>query len=197
MMLVTEYMDNGDLKTLLANCNSNTFSWEQKIQCALDVSEGLVYIHSMDPKIIHRDLKSANVLLNTEMCAKITDFGVSRETNDSTMTSGVGTYRWMAPEVLVDGHYTELADIFSFGAILSELDTHRIPYSGLLNANGNPLTDTAIITRVVRGSLRPSFTASCPRVIHELAAECLSFHPDTRPRATEVAYRLRMALKQT
>jgi len=196
MMLVTEYMSNGDLRNYLRNTNSNSFSWKQKIEFALSISEGLVYIHSLDPKIIHRDLKSANVLLDEDMQAKITDFGVSRETNDATMTAGIGTYRWMAPEVLMGKYYSESADIFSLGAILSELDTHDIPFGGLVNSNGKPFADTTILTQVVNGNLRPSFTDTCPRVILDLATACLAFNSEERPRASEVPYQLRTALKK-
>ncbi|OQR88498.1 kinase, partial [Thraustotheca clavata] len=119
IMLVTEFMDAGDLRNFLYS--NQVMQWNQKIQIALDIAEGLVYLHTLDPRVIHRDLKSRNVLLNSKQQTKITDFGVSRENDDATMTAGIGTYRWMAPEVLQDGHYTESADIFSFGVILAEL----------------------------------------------------------------------------
>ena len=195
-MLVTEYMSNGDLQNFLSHASSSSFSWKQKLRCALDVSEGLVYLHSWDPKIIHRDLKPANVLLNGELRAKIADFGISREMDESTMTVGMGTYRWMAPEVLTSGHYSESADIFSLGAILSELDTHKTPYSDLVNTNGKSLTDAAILSKVMNGGIRPTFTAACPRVVLDLAADCLSFDPEERPLAVEVSFRLRTALKE-
>jgi len=196
MMLVTEYMSNGDLRNYLRETNSSSFSWKQKITCALNVSEGLTCIHSLVPKIIHRDLKSANVLLDDKLHAKITDFGVSRETTDATMTAGIGTYRWMAPEVLTGEHYTESADIFSLGAIFSELDTHRIPYAGLSNPNGKPMTDTAILALVMSGTLRPTFTDSCPQAIRDLANQCLNFNPEQRPQAATVSFHLLTALKQ-
>jgi len=157
--------------------------------------QSMIYMHSLNPKIIHRGLKSANVLLDEDMQAKITDFGVSRETNDATMTAGIGTYRWMAPEVLMGKYYSESADIFSLGAILSELDTHNIPYEGLVNSNGNPLIDTAILAQVMNGKLLPSFTDTCPQAIVDLATACFAFNSEERPRAFEVSYRLHTALK--
>ncbi|ETV99750.1 TKL/DRK protein kinase [Aphanomyces invadans] len=191
--LVTEFMDGGDLRSILqANALSRTLTWRHKMQCALHVAEGLVYLHTMDPVVIHRDLKSRNVLLDARLNAKITDFGIAREAEDVTMTAGIGTYRWMAPEVLQDGHYSELADLFSFGVILSELDTELLPYSDLRNASGNPLTDTTIMAKVMAGQIQPTFSATVPSWFSALAKECLARNPSDRPSAMQVAYRLRL-----
>jgi len=195
MMLITEFMDRGDLRNVLQATDFNTFPWQDKLQCALNIAEGLIYLHLMDPRVIHRDLKSRNVLLDSKSGAKITDFGVSRETDDATMTAGIGTYRWMAPEVLSDGHYAESADIFSFGVILSELDTHCVPYSDLRNASGNPMTDTAIMSKVMAGDLHPTFTSQCPEWYYGLALKCMSIDAADRPTAIEAAYFIRSQLR--
>ncbi|CAK4632042.1 unnamed protein product [Aphanomyces euteiches] len=140
IVMVTEYMDKGDLRNFLQATTPATLAWRDKLNVALSVGHALVYLHSLDLKVIHSDLKSRNVLLNSAMHAKLTDFGVSREFDDiETLTAGVGTYRWMAPEVLQDGHYTESADIYSFGVILAELSTHLIPYQDLKNAQRQSL----------------------------------------------------------
>ncbi|ETV99743.1 TKL protein kinase [Aphanomyces invadans] len=196
MMLLTEFMDGGDLRSVLdANKSSRSFTWIQKLKVALQVAEGLVYLHLMDPKVIHRDLKSRNVLLDSTKGAKITDFGIARETDDSTMTAGIGTFRWIAPEVLQDGHYTEAADMFSFGVILAELSTEIIPYSDLRNDKGNVYTDTAIMAKVMAGELRPSFATDAPMWYLTLANECLAVDPDIRPTAMQVAYGIRSQLE--
>ncbi|KDO30754.1 TKL protein kinase [Saprolegnia parasitica CBS 223.65] len=189
MLLITEYMDGGDLRNLLASTQS--FSWPQKVHVALHIAEALVYLHSLEPKIIHRDLKSRNVLLNTKLDAKLTDFGVSRETDDATMTAGIGTYRWMAPEVLQDGHYTESADVFSFGVILAELSNEIVPYSDLRNVNGNPYTDTAIMAKVMKGELQPTLSPDCPQWYVELTQRCMQLRNFDRPSALDVAVVLR------
>ncbi|KAH9123018.1 hypothetical protein AeMF1_005890 [Aphanomyces euteiches] len=108
---VMEFMDSGDLKNYLEILKS--IRWQEKIQHLLCISEGLVYLHSMD--IIHRDIKSRNVLLDSIKGTKLTDFGISKEDMQATMTVGVGTFRWMAPEVLQDKYYTVAADIYSLG----------------------------------------------------------------------------------
>ncbi|EQC34815.1 TKL protein kinase [Saprolegnia diclina VS20] len=196
MMLVTEYMDAGDLRNLLqVTASTKSFTWTKKVHVAHQIAEGLVYLHMLEPKVIHRDLKSRNVLLNAKMDAKLTDFGVSRETDDATMTAGIGTYRWMAPEVLQDGHYTESADVFSFGVILAELSNEIVPYSDLRNANGNPYTDTAIMAKVMVGELQPTFAPDCPPWFRDLGLQCMSRHHADRPTAMEASFKIQTELR--
>ncbi|ETV70700.1 TKL protein kinase [Aphanomyces astaci] len=190
MMLLTEFMNGGDLRQVL-ELTPTSFQWVHKLRCALSVAEGLVYLHLMDPKVIHRDLKSRNVLLDSDFNTKLTDFGIARETDDATMTAGIGTFRWMAPEVLLDGHYTEKADIFSFGVILSELSTNIVPYSDLRNDKGNAYTDTAIMAKVMMGELIPTFASDCPRWYLDVATPCLALDPLERPTAMKTAYTIR------
>ncbi|KAH9121774.1 hypothetical protein AeMF1_006640 [Aphanomyces euteiches] len=190
MMLVTEYMDRGDLRHVLQS--KQVFPWHAKLQCALDIAEGLVYLHTMDAKIIHRDLKSRNILLDSKKGAKITDFGIAREADDfATLTLNLGTYRWMAPEVLKDGHYSESADLFSFGVILSELDTGILPYSDLTTPNGRPYTDLNLMQEVTAGRLLPTFSQECPTWFYILGRQCLSIDPTKRPTAMQVAFIIR------
>ncbi|KAJ0391024.1 hypothetical protein P43SY_010650 [Pythium insidiosum] len=122
---VTEFMDCGDLRSLLDSSRASSLTWANlKCQIAIDVADALVYLHTLSPKLIHRDLKSRNVLIDAHSGAKLSDFGISRNRSmEETMTAGVGTARWIAPEVILGGHYTEFADIYSFGVVLSELDT--------------------------------------------------------------------------
>jgi hypothetical protein len=132
---VTEFMDCGDLRSLLDSSRASSLTWANlKCQIAIDVADALVYLHTLNPKLIHRDLKSRNVLIDANTGAKLSDFGISRNRSvEETMTAGVGTARWIAPEVILGGHYTEFADIYSFGVVLSELDTTKSPFHDAVN----------------------------------------------------------------
>ncbi|EQC34650.1 TKL protein kinase [Saprolegnia diclina VS20] len=192
---VLEYMDGGDLRDKLARTNHTSYPWYEKLHCVLSVVEGLVYLHLLD--IIHRDLKSRNVLLDDVKGAKLTDFDVSRHDTQATMTVGVGTYRWMAPEILQFDHYSVAADIYSFGMLLSELDSHAIPYAGVISeTSGKPLVETAIMGMVMTGSLRPTFTYTTPLWIQNLASQCLAASPEDRPSAMKVSSVVRQHLKE-
>ncbi|KAJ0389439.1 hypothetical protein P43SY_011813 [Pythium insidiosum] len=128
--VVSEFMAGGDLRSALTE-----FSYQrrpvgfdaEKLKIAVHIAHALTYLHSLEDIVLHRDLKSRNVLLNEAYDAKLTDFGASRERADYTMTAGVGSSFWMAPEVMLGQHYDESADVYSFGVMLSELDTHEMP----------------------------------------------------------------------
>ncbi|CAM9942732.1 unnamed protein product [Sphacelaria rigidula] len=130
---VMQYCSRGNLMVLLDD-RSVDLSWKMKRQMMLDVATGMQYLHCQNPVIIHRDLKSLNVLIDENWVTKVTDFGLSRFKATSVsekMTGQAGTYHWMAPEVINSQHYTEKADVFSYGIILWEIFTRAIPYGGM------------------------------------------------------------------
>ncbi|GLE05369.1 hypothetical protein PINS_up014382 [Pythium insidiosum] len=188
--VVTEFMDGGDVRALLrrykAEGHANGYD-AAKLRIAVHVLEALTYLHSLQPQVLHRDLKSRNILLTSTLEAKLIDFGVSRERGEQTLTIGVGTLRWMAPEVMQDGHYGQSADLFSFGIVLSELDTHELPYS----VAGRPLNDAQIIAQVSMGTLKANFTEHADAEVVQLARDCMTYEPSERPTAVEALLRLR------
>ncbi|KAF1325176.1 Tkl protein kinase, partial [Globisporangium splendens] len=194
---VTEFMDCGDLRSLLDSNRASSLTWANlKCQISIDIADALVYLHTLNPKLIHRDLKSRNVLIDAQTGAKLSDFGISRDRSvEETMTAGVGTARWIAPEVVLGGHYTESADIYSFGVVLSELDTCKAPFHDATNTNGAKMQDVTILQLVSAGKLQPSFTDSCPPAILKLARACLEFDPARRPNAIHISYELRKIMK--
>ncbi|KAG2773198.1 hypothetical protein Pcac1_g15964 [Phytophthora cactorum] len=189
---VTEFMDNGDLREVLHGykLKGERLSWEShKATIALHIAEALSYLHALKPKIIHRDLKSKNVLLNMYLEAKLSDFGISRMRYlvETHMTAGVGTSFWIAPEVLLGRDYDEAADIFSFGVVLSEIDTDDYPYWNDKNtSNRGKIQEAEILSLVAEGKLRPSFSNDCPKAILDLADCCLQKNPEDRPTAAEI-----------
>ncbi|ETK93169.1 TKL protein kinase [Phytophthora nicotianae CJ01A1] len=193
-----EYMENGDLRTYLSASNLPRYWTSTQFQLAIDTIEALVYVHSFDPPLIHRDLKSRNVLISVEMHAKLTDFGTTRyRSKDNTMTIGVGTGRWLAPEIISGStEYDQSADIFSFGVLLTEIDTHNLPYYDAVGPRGNKLEEVAILQKVANDQLRPTIGASCPPTVRDLANRCMSQSPLDRPLAAEVAYVLRTVQKE-
>ncbi|KAJ0389560.1 hypothetical protein ATCC90586_011680 [Pythium insidiosum] len=134
LCVVTEFMAGGDLRAWLDQQRGSERRPagldRTKTQIALHVAHALTYLHSLQPVVLHRDLKSRNVLLTEDLQAKLADFGVARERADHTMTAAVGSSLWMAPEVLRGERYDERADMFSFGVVLSELDTNQLPSRG-------------------------------------------------------------------
>ncbi|KAH9126722.1 hypothetical protein AeMF1_002863 [Aphanomyces euteiches] len=186
---VMEYMDGGDLGDKLTNSTVETFPWPEKITILVSVIEALCDVHA--EHIIHRDLKSRNILLDSKKGTKLTDFGISKEDDHSTMTEGMGTCRWMAPEVIEGKKYTVSADIYSFGMILSEMDRHEIPFKSEKNKSGGTLQNFQIMMGVVEGTLKPTFTDTCPDWIKDMALKCISRDPEARPTAYELSHILR------
>ncbi|RLN38258.1 hypothetical protein BBJ28_00019773 [Nothophytophthora sp. Chile5] len=196
-----EFMAGGDLRALLDKYLKQDhpigFNYV-KVKIALHVAHALAYLHSLDPPVIHRDLKSKNILLSAELDAKLTDFGVSRERVDRTMTAAVGTSLWMSPEVMMGERYDDKADIFSFGVVLSELNTHAMPYSHAKarDGSGKRMPDTAILQLVSAGELRVDFSQGGPEALMRLGNACVAVDPKDRPSTPEVLYCLQTVMRE-
>lgn len=201
LCVVTEFMEGGDLRALLSSyeAQGHALGFDRtKVTIALHVAHALTYLHSLEPPVIHRDLKSKNVLLSSDLDAKLTDFGISRERVDKTMTAGVGTSLWMAPEIMIGERYGCEADVFSFGVVLSELDLHTLPYAHATDSwnSGKKMSDTAILHMVALGKLHVEFSSGALSSIVELGKACVALSPQDRPTAAEVLYKLQTILKQ-
>lgn len=195
--LVTEYMAMGDLRSVLSSFEETQprprprgFDAD-KLKIALHVARALAYLHSLQPVMIHRDLKSKNILLSATFDAKIADFGTSREYEDVTMTAEAGTSLWMSPEVMLGQRYDAKADVFSFGVVLSELDTHQLPYAPAREFN---MTHVVIIGLVAQGMLVPEFSTGSNEQLVELGRECVRLNPADRPSSANVVKRVEQAL---
>jgi serine/threonine protein kinase len=132
LSLVTEYMEMGSLYYLIhASGQKGKLSWRRRLKMLRDICRGLMCMHRL--KIVHRDLKSANCLVNKHWAVKLCDFGLSRVMSNSAMNdnSSAGTPEWMAPELIRNEPFTEKCDIFSLGVIMWELCTLSRPWEGI------------------------------------------------------------------
>ncbi|KAF7814194.1 putative LRR receptor-like serine/threonine-protein kinase [Senna tora] len=126
--LIYEYMAKGNLQQHLSDKNPYVLNWNERLQIALDAACGLDYLHNgCKPPIIHRDLKTSNILLSENMQAKIADFGLSRafanDIDTHISTSPAGTFGYIDPEFHCSGNLNRKSDVYSFGIILLELLT--------------------------------------------------------------------------
>ncbi|EGZ11473.1 hypothetical protein PHYSODRAFT_517683 [Phytophthora sojae] len=193
-----EYVDNGNVTDYLTRPGTLREWTQQKLQIALEVAEALVYLHSFAPPVLHRDLRASNVLLTSEMKAKVSKVGVSHlralASGDKDQQSVMGP--WQAPEVLMGSDDRDPAvDIFSFGVLLSELDTHAPPYNDARSLSGTQLAEAVVLQMIAAGSIRLRFGEDCPSDLRSLADSCLAKNPRVRPAASELVYALRTIKK--
>jgi serine/threonine protein kinase len=177
-------MPGGNLYDFLHKQN-NTLQLPVILRIAIGISKGMDYLHQNN--IIHRDLKTANLLIGNDQVVKIADFGVSRHrSQEGDMTAETGTYRWMAPEVINHKAYDHRADVFSFAIVLWELVTSKIPYENL-----TPLQAAL--------SVRQGFRLVIPKSVHprlsKLIRQCWDENPQMRPVFSDITVELEDILR--
>ncbi|XP_073126545.1 serine/threonine-protein kinase CTR1-like isoform X2 [Henckelia pumila] len=134
LSIVTEYLSRGSLYRLLHKTGArDSLDERRRMGMAFDVAKGMNYLHKRNPPIVHRDLKSPNLLVDRKYTVKVCDFGLSRLKANTFLSSksAAGTPEWMAPEVLRDEPSNEKSDVYSFGVILWELATLQQPWGNL------------------------------------------------------------------
>lgn len=178
--LVMEYMPKGSLFDVLQD-KKQALDWGVRMRIAIDMVSGLAFLHSKG--ILHRDIKSLNVLLDEHDKAKLTDFGLSRVKNATKSRTAshkmIGTLPWMAPELFKQrSTYTQKSDIYSLGVTFWELASRKIPYA----------EDAAeAIPTFVREGAREDIPEDCPQNFAYLIQQCWSGNPDARPETSEIA----------
>lgn len=179
LSMVTEYMEMGSLYYLIhMSGQKKKLSWRRRLKIIRDICRGLMCIHRM--KIVHRDLKSANCLVNKHWTVKICDFGLSRVMIDIPMTdnSSAGTPEWMAPELIRNEPFTEKCDIFSLGVIMWELCTLSRPWEGI--------SPVQVVYAVANEGSRLEIPEG---PLGRLIADCWA-EPENRPSCQEILTRL-------
>ncbi|KZV23930.1 hypothetical protein F511_23291 [Dorcoceras hygrometricum] len=176
--VLVEFLAGGTLKNYLFKNRKKKLAFKIVIQLALDLSRGLSYLHSK--KIVHRDVKAENMLLDSQRNLKIADFGVARveAQNPKDMTGETGTLGYMAPEVLDGKPYNRKCDVYSFGICLWEIYCCDLPYPDLSFAE--------VSSAVVRQNLRPEIPRCCPSSVVSIMKKCWDANPEKRPDMDEV-----------
>lgn len=176
--VITEYLPGGSLKSFLHKREPYSLPLEKVVSLALDIVRGMEYLHSQG--VIHRDLKSDNLIMTEDLHIKVADFGVScLESHRCSMKAHAGTYRWMAPEMIKEKLCTRKVDVYSFGIVLWELLTGLTPYEDM--------TPVQAAFAVCQENARPPVPAHCPKVITKLMKKCWSTHPASRPEFSHIA----------
>lgn len=194
--IITELVSRGSLWNVLrtpglfpSHSAPPCLPWWVSKRVIEDTCRGLIYLHSLSPPVIHRDLKSANLLLDDSYHVKICDFGLARLRSLDTSTGGdssglcnvmtaqVGTLQWMAPEVLAGVGYGESADVYSLGLVIWETVTGLCPFDGI-----GPVQ----LAGLVAAGSRPEIPKYMPYPLTSLIQRCWAVEPVHRPTAEQV-----------
>ncbi|KAM7473282.1 hypothetical protein LguiB_020525 [Lonicera macranthoides] len=201
MGIIYEYMAKGNLDKLLSDKNLYVMGWELRLRIAIDAAQGLDYLHhGCKPPIVHRDVKSTNILLSENFQAKLSDFGISRvfpvEGDTHVSTIVVGTPGYLDPEYYRSNRLTEKSDVYGFGIVLLEIvvgrpaiaknhdNTHIIQWVSATVQKGD-------IKHIVDPRLREEFDVNSMWKAVELAMACVSRTSTKRPTMNYVVMELK------
>ncbi|XP_067124061.1 mitogen-activated protein kinase kinase kinase 11-like isoform X2 [Centruroides vittatus] len=188
LCLIMEYARGGPLNRVLSGRNIPP---NVLVNWAIQIARGMNYLHSEAPvSLIHRDLKSSNVLLSeaiengdlSNKTLKITDFGLAREVYKTTRMSAAGTYAWMAPEVIKTSTFSKGSDVWSYGVVLWELLTGETPYKGI--------DALAVAYGVAVNKLTLPIPSTCPTAFSRLMKACWDPDPHNRPTFVDILHDL-------
>ncbi|XP_055810439.1 probable LRR receptor-like serine/threonine-protein kinase At1g67720 isoform X2 [Solanum dulcamara] len=206
-MLVYEYMHNGTLRDhITESTDKKHLDWLARLNIAEDAAKGLEYLHTgCNPSIIHRDVKTSNILLDINMRAKVSDFGLSRQAEeDLTHVSSVarGTVGYLDPEYYANQQLTEKSDVYSFGVVLLELISGRKPFSteeygaewSIVHWARSLIRKGDVIS-IMDPALVGHVKVESVWRIAEVAIQCVERHGTSRPRMHEILSAIQDAIK--
>lgn len=214
--LAFEYAPNGSLHDILHGKKGvkgaqpgHVLSWTQRVKIAVGAAQGLEYLHEKaQPHIIHRDIKSSNLLLFDDDVAKIADFDLSNQAPDMAArlhsTRVLGTFGYHAPEYTMTGTLSSKSDVYSFGVILLELITGRKPVDHTLPRGQQSLVTWATpklsedkVKQCVDGRLNGDYPPKAVAKLAAVAALCVQYEADFRPNMSIVVKAIRPLLNAT
>lgn len=207
-VLVYDFMANGGLQEHLypirgSNAIPSNLDWEIRLRIALEAAKGLEYLHEhVSPPVIHRDFKSSNILLDKAFHAKVSDFGLAKigsyRAGGHVSTRVLGTQGYVAPEYALTGHLTTKSDVYSYGVVLLELLTGRVPVDmkrppgqGVLVSWALPyLTDRDKVIEIMDPTLEGQYSMKEIVQVAAIAAMCVQSEADYRPLMADVVQSL-------
>nr|XP_025877734.1 putative leucine-rich repeat receptor-like protein kinase At2g19210 [Oryza sativa Japonica Group] len=203
LALVYDFMSRGNLQEVLRGGQDYSLSWEERLHIALDAAQGLEYLHeSCTPAIVHRDVKTANILLDENLVAMISDFGLSRSytpAHTHISTIAAGTVGYLDPEYHATFQLTVKADVYSFGIVLLEIITGQP--SVLVDPEPVHLPNW-VRQKIARGSIHDAvdsrlmhqYDATSVQSVIDLAMNCVGNVSIDRPSMTEIVIKLKECL---
>ncbi|KAJ6959930.1 serine/threonine-protein kinase PIX7 isoform X2 [Populus alba x Populus x berolinensis] len=202
-LLVYEFMPRGSLENHLFR-RSLPLPWSIRMKIALGAAQGLAFLHEeADRPVIYRDFKTSNILLDADYNSKLSDFGLAKDAPDGgkthVSTRVMGTYGYAAPEYVMTGHLTSKSDVYSFGVVLLEMLTGRRSMDknrpngehNLVEWARPHFGDKRRFYRILDPRLEGHFSIKGAQKAIQLAAQCLSRDPKSRPRMSEVVEALK------
>ncbi|XP_047327032.1 receptor-like cytoplasmic kinase 176 isoform X2 [Impatiens glandulifera] len=199
LLLVYEYMHKGSLEAnLFSSKEAHFLTWETRLKIAIGAANGLVFLHNTEKKVIYRDFKASNILLDSDFGAKLSDFGLAKDGpingNSHVSTRIVGTYGYAAPEYVATGHLYIKSDVYCFGVVVLELltgqrvvDVKRPAQQSNLVEWAKPiLQDKKKLKRIIDPRLEKQFPVKAVIKTAELITSCLENDPRNRPTMDQV-----------